>query len=136
MTGLLKHTLLPLSLLILLTGCKTLLQQDSETTLQNTLKAYEATLRWGYPGQVYNFLQQDLKEKTPIPASLQHIKITGYKVIKQPASVDETRAAQMVIIGYVHQERQIEHSLTDNQLWEYDEENNSWSRINPIPEFK
>ena len=67
----LKRSFLLITALFLLSGCKTLLtQQDSEKSLLETLKAYEATMRWGYPGQAYNFLRKDLARKTEIPTVL------------------------------------------------------------------
>ncbi len=126
-----------LALLTLLSGCKTLdlMQSDKEESLQNILKAYQSTVRWGYPGQAYNFLRKDIADKTPIPEHLSNISVTDYKVIRQPAQVSENQAAQTAIIGYIFDDRQVERTLTDKQLWEYDPENGSWSRINPIPEF-
>ncbi len=133
----LKRSFLLIIALFMLSGCKTLLtQKESETSLLETLKAYEATMRWGYPGQAYNFLRKDLAEKTEIPATLENIRVTGYKVIRSPIRSDETLASQVAVIGYVFDDRQVEISLTDRQLWEYDEEKKTWLRINPIPELK
>lgn len=133
----LKRSFLLIIAVFLLAGCNTLLtQKESEKSLMETLKAYEATMRWGYPGQAYNFLRKDLAEKTEIPATLQNIRITGYKVISSPVKSDENLASQVVVIGYVFDDRQVERSLTDRQLWEYDKEKKSWHRINPIPDLR
>ena len=133
----LKRSFLLITALLLLSGCKTLLtQQDSEKSLLETLKAYEATMRWGYPGQTYNFLRKDLAEKTEIPSTLQNIRITGYKVISAPVISNENLASQVVVIGYVFDDRQVEHSLTDRQLWEYGKEKKTWHRINSIPDLR
>ncbi|WP_321528997.1 hypothetical protein [Sedimenticola selenatireducens] len=69
MTGTALKTTLILLTLSLLTGCKTLnlMQDKKEETLQDRLKAYQSTVRWGYPGQAYNFLRQDIAAKTPVP---------------------------------------------------------------------
>jgi hypothetical protein len=139
MSRLLRHTLLLLTPLLLLPGCKSidmLYQKDSEKSLQATLHAYQATMRWGYPGQAYNFLHQDLAASAQVPGGLENIQVTGYKVIKRPDLVAEDQASQVVIIGYVFNDRQVEKSLTDRQLWQYDKEKDAWARINPIPEFK
>lgn len=127
-----------LSLLLLLSGCKTLnlMQDRKEEELQETLKAYQSTVRWGYPGQAYNFLRKDIAEKTPVPHNLANISITNYKVIRQPSPMGEDKATQTAIIGYLFDDRQVEKSLTDQQLWEYDPETQGWSRINPIPEYR
>ncbi len=119
-----------------LTACQSLMQKESEKTLQERLKAYEASVRWGYPGQAYNFLEPELAKKSEVPTSLVNIKVTQYKVIQRPNLVAENMAASVVVIGYVHDERQVERSLTDRQLWEYNTESKLWYRTNPIPEFK
>ncbi|MEJ1296208.1 MAG: hypothetical protein RPU63_01820 [Candidatus Sedimenticola sp. (ex Thyasira tokunagai)] len=133
-------TLVPLvAILLLLVGCKSLpalTQGDDERSLQDTLRNYEATVRWGYPGQAYNFLHEDLAKKTQPPESLNNIRVTGYKVIRAPGKAADGTVNQIAVIGYIFIDRQVEHSLTDKQHWEYDKENDSWSRINPIPEFK
>ena len=112
------------------------MQKESERTLQEQLKAYEASLRWGYPGQAYNFLKPELAKKSEIPKNIDRIKVTQYKVIQRPHLIAEDIAAQVAVIGYVHEDRQVERSLTDHQRWEYDKEKKHWYRINPIPEFK
>ncbi len=139
MTHRLKHLMLPLAVLLLLVGCQslpTLTQGDEERSLQKTLRAYEATMRWGYPGQAYNFLRDDLAQKSLPPESLSNIRITGYKVIRAPGKSTDGTVSQLAVIGYIFIDRQVEHSITDQQQWEYDKESDHWSRINPMPEFK
>ncbi len=133
------HLLCLFTLLLLITGCQglpTLTQGDEERSLEQTLRAYGATVRWGYPGQAYNFLHPDLAEPSPLPDSLQNIRITGYQVIRPPTKVADGTVNQTVVIGYIFIDRQVEHSVTDQQRWEYDKDTNSWSRINPLPELK
>lgn len=122
----------------LLSGCKTLnmMQDKKEESLQETLKNYRTAIRWGYPGQAYNYLHKDLAAKAVIPANLNNISITDYKVIQPPDLVSEKQAGQTAVISYIFDDRQVEKSLTDRQLWEFNEETTSWTRINPIPEYR
>ncbi len=122
----------------LLSGCKTLnlMQDKKEESLQETLKNYRSAIRWGYPGQAYNYLRKDLAEKTSVPTNLNNISITDYKVIQLPDLVSETQASQTAVISYIFDDRQVEKSITDRQLWEFDKESHTWTRINPIPEYK
>ncbi|PLX60556.1 hypothetical protein [Sedimenticola selenatireducens] len=137
MTGTALKTTLILLTLSLLTGCKTLnlMQDKKEETLQDRLKAYQSTVRWGYPGQAYNFLRQDIAAKTPVPTNLNNVSVTDYKVIRLPDLVSENQAAQTAVIGFIFDDRQVEKTIQDQQLWEYDPEAETWFRINPIPEF-
>lgn len=127
-----------LAALSLLTGCKTmnLMQDKKEETLQNRLKAYQSTLRWGYPGQAYNFLRKDIAAETPLPGNLGNVSVTEYKVIRPPDLVSENQATQTAVIGFIFDDRQVEKTLHDQQLWEYDPEAKTWFRINPIPEYR
>ncbi|WP_428609991.1 hypothetical protein [Sedimenticola sp.] len=138
MIGTTTRIISTLALLILLTGCKTLnLMQDKKAeTLQDTLKAYQSTVRWGYPGQAYNFLRKDIAAKTPVPTNLKNVSVTDYKVIRQPSQVSETQATQTAVIGFIFDDRQVEKTVHDRQLWEYDPETEAWFRINPIPEYR
>ncbi len=119
-----------------LTACQSLMQKESEKTLQSRIQAYEASVRWGYPGQAYSFLTPELSKKSVIPENLGRIKVTQYKVIQRPDLIAENVAAMVVVIGYVHEDRQVERSLTDQQRWEYNKEKKIWYRTNPIPAFK
>lgn len=127
-----------LAALALLTGCKTLnlMQDKKEETLQNRLKAYQSTVRWGYPGQAYNFLRKDIAAATPLPGNLNNVSVTEYKVIRPPAQVSENQATQTAVIGYIFDDRQVEKTLHDRQLWEYEPETKTWFRVNPIPEYR
>ncbi len=138
---------IPLILLLtlLLAGCKTLdigslTKSDAEKTLRTALRGYEATLRWGFPGQAYNFLKPELKAKSKIPDNLDNIKVTNYHVLQAPIMQGEKEetitAEQGVVILYVFEDRQIERKLVDNQTWEYIPDEKTWVRTNPIPEFK
>jgi len=138
MIGTVLRVIAILAALTLLTGCKTLnlMQDKKEETLQGRLKAYQSTLRWGYPGQAYNFLRQDTATKTPVPTNLNNVSVTEYKVIRPPDLVSENQATQTAIIGFIFDDRQVEKTLHDQQLWEYDSEAETWFRINPIPEYR
>jgi hypothetical protein len=138
MTGTVLRTVGLMAILMLLTGCKTLnlMQDKKEETLQDRLKAYQSTLRWGYPGQVYNFLRSDIAAQTPVPANLGNVKVTDYKVIRLPDLVSENQATQTAVIGFIFDDRQVEKTVHDQQLWEYDPEAETWFRINPIPEYR
>jgi hypothetical protein len=138
MAGTVLRTIGLLLMVTLLTGCKTLnmMQDKKEESLQETLKNYRTAIRWGYPGQAYNYLHKDLAVKAVIPSNLNNISITDYKVIQPPDLVSEKQASQTAVISYIFDDRQVQKSLTDRQLWEFNEETTSWTRINPIPEYQ
>jgi hypothetical protein len=139
MKGYLRY--LPLLMLpLLLLGCSavdTLKERQLGKELDNTLKRYNATIRWGNPVNAYGFLKPEIAVDTPIPSGMDNIRITEYLVVHPPTFVDKTTATQAVTISYIFEDRQVRHSLLDTQIWKRDnEESTSWYRANPIPEFK
>jgi len=126
-------------ILAMATGCQpiqTIKDKQSIVDLEKTLNAYENTLRWGRIENIFVFLDPELSAQTSVPEDLDNIRISEYYVLKQPALLDENRAAQSVRISYVLEDRQVEHSLIDDQQWERKEGTKLWHRTNPIPEFK
>lgn len=123
--------------LLLMVGCNSASISNSlkpeVEKLREALRAYEVTLRWGKIEDVYGFLTQELKERTPIPAGLENIKVTDYEVLTPP-TINDDKAQQRVRIQYIHQDRQVVRSLIDQQIWNNSKEK-GWVRANPVPFF-
>ena len=128
--------LLPLLALLLLAGCQTIEEKNSATKLENALKGYEATVRWGHLAAAYDYLAPELRAKAEIPADLDNIRITGYEKLTPAVAIDDHTATQRVSLSYVLRDRQVERRLTDDQVWQRQGEAGDWFRANPIPEFK
>ncbi len=122
--------------ILLLSGCQTLLQKDRMDSLRQTLRAYETTLRWGQLEQASQFLELEKAKEAKIPNNLNNIRVTHYEVMTPPVKMGEHRISQIVSIHFVLKDRQIEKTLTDRQIWEFDPEEKHWFRINPIPGFE
>ncbi len=135
MSGTFRKTVL-LFLIVVLGGCQTLQEKRMQRSLEQTLRRYEATVRWGYLEQIYDYLQPELAKNAVIPDNLRNIRVTSYEAIRKPANIDEHSITQIVAIRYVFDDRQVEKQLVDRQLWEFNEETEVWSRANPIPEFQ
>lgn len=132
-----RHRLIPLALLLLsVGGCQTLESRKSNIELEKILSSYQTTVRWGSPEQAYVFLQPEEYARESLPSGLDNIRVTGYEVIRPPAALDEGIVNQVAKISYVLKDRQIERTLVDEQVWEYQTEEKIWYRINPIPEYK
>ena len=132
--------LLPLLVTLLPAACGTvdnIKDKRLGNELQAVLSRYEAAVRWGNPQQAYGFLKPELAEQTPLPQGLENIEVSQYVVVNPPVLLTKTKATQTVGISYILVNRQIEHSLVDQQMWEReDEDSREWYRTNPIPEFK
>ena len=128
--------LLPVLLLLFIGGCQTIANKQSNIELEKVLNSYHTTVRWGNPEQAYIFLKPESFPDLEIPSDLDNIRVTGYEVIQQPTPLSEELVNQTARISYVLKDRQIERTLMDRQVWEYQAEHKIWYRINPIPEYK
>jgi len=123
-----------LGTLSLLASCQGMQFKDKQNTLEDTLHAYGSTLRWGNIADAYGFLTPELAKQVQVPDNLANIKVTQYNQLSSPVMKD-TEASVSVGIRYIHQDRQVERSLTDKQEWRHFE-GMGWRRSNPIPEFR
>lgn len=129
--------ILPLLLLfaLLLGGCGTIKSSSRENSLSVVLSSFGNTLRWGDPNGVYRFLKPGSPAAEAEQRNLDDIRVTEYRALQPPVETSEMHAVGKARIRYVHRERQIEKTIIDEQLWEYDPEQKVWFRTNPIPSF-
>lgn len=127
-----------LAVALLLTACQvpSITDRARDNKLRTTLNSYESVIRWGTLEKAYGFLSPELSAKASIPAGLGNIRVTSYEHITGPRQLGEDRATQTVLIEYVEQDRQIVHRLTDQQVWQWVEDESTWQRVSPIPAFK
>jgi len=126
-----------LIVVILLAGCQSLEIKERQNSLEKVLNAYETAIRWSYIHQAYSLMKPELIKNTEIPQGLENIKVTQYEILK-PAVIESIKsniARQVVFISYVEKDRQKEKTITDHQLWEYDDDAGRWYLISEIPEF-
>jgi hypothetical protein len=124
---------------ILLSGCggsEYIEKSKKSMKLDETLRVYESAVRWGKFDLVYSFGKLEPGERIELPANLSEIRVTRYNVMSPPYAEDEKTVSQTVDIRYVNVDYQIERSIQDDQVWEYDEELVRWYRISPVPEFR
>jgi hypothetical protein len=128
--------LLPIvGLVLALSACVTSGAREDELTI--TVRAYESTIRWGKIAAAYDFLLPDIAATAEIPKGLDEIKVTGYDRLTGliPTDEDRKRFRTSASIRYVHIDRQVERSITDQQVWEWDDDAKRWWRANPVPAF-
>jgi len=128
---------LPLLLVtLLLAGCQALEVRERQTSLDKALRAYETAIRWSYIHQAYSLMRPEQIEEVEIPSGLENIKVTRYEVLDPAVNDIKTNTArQVAFISYVEKDRQQEKTLTDHQLWEYDDSVGRWYLISGVPAF-
>ena len=121
-------------LLLTLSACQSLSEKRQSTQLEDTLRNYEAMVRWGDLSQVQQFASAGPDD------AVQHVtpglRVTGYQVVQGPSLLDPEHAVQTVIIEYVFESTQQVREVVDRQVWHYDPETQSWSRQSPLPDFR
>ena len=122
---------------VLLQGCAAIDDSKKTISLDQTLYYYESAMRWA-DFTAANSLRR--YEGAPAPATdptkLQRIKITGYDVLNTVPSDDESSVYITVKISYYDEDNLKLTSVTDNQVWQYDAEHDSWHISTPLPVFK
>jgi hypothetical protein len=126
---------LVVGLVLGLSACVTSVARQDELSI--TVRSYENTIRWGKIPAAYDFLQPDIAAAADNPKGLDEIKVTSYERLTGLLPTDEERRRfrTTASIRYVHIDRQVERSITDQQVWEWDDEAKRWWRANPIPAF-
>ena len=120
---------------LLLSGCQSLDRKKQDKLLTQTLRTYESTLRWGDLRKAYSFLEPELATKTDVPSGLENIQVTGYEIVSPPVPMSEKSIMQVAHIQYVLKDQQMEKSITDQQLWEYNLEDQRWYLTSKVPPF-
>jgi hypothetical protein len=121
---------------VCLTGCGTIEESKQSQQMEVRLHLYSKTARWGALENLYGFLTPEESVKIVFPDNLDNIRVTGYQVRIPPMMLDEHKLSQTVTIEYLLRDTQVIKVLSDDQVWEYNQETKEWFRANPIPEFK
>ena len=128
--------LLSILILLLLAGCGAVKKDKLAVGLQSATNAYQSALRWGYYETAYDFLHPDVRQGKPLPKVLDGLRLTGYDVVQPPTIQGEETATQIVMIEYLHEDRQIVKQITDRQLWRWDESVQAWRLHSGLPKFE
>ena len=125
-----------LAVVMLLTSCQTYREKSDEMKLDDLLRMYEKTLRWGNLPSIYNFLDADLRKQTPVPEELEIVKVTKVRRLTPVVPINETSVTLTISIDYVFEDEQVERTLVDEQVWAQQDESGEWFRTNTIPRFE
>jgi hypothetical protein len=127
--------LIPIILISFLTACQTFGERKRAQSLQDTLRSYEASIRW-HSGRHAAKFQDPQGNVTESRTDHANIRVTGYEVVQGPTMLGDLQAVQTALIQYVMQDSQVVKELMDQQVWRYNEEETTWFLNSPVPEFK
>lgn len=123
---------------VLLAACATEKMRPKQTVLDETLKAYAATIRWGKIEEAQAFIDPKVRVEHP-PSALElarfkQVQVTAYNE-QPPSPVSENEVRQVVEIGLVNINSQSARSVIDRQTWRYDEESKHWWLVTGLPDI-
>ena len=95
------------------------------------IRVYEDVVRWGDLHKMHAFVKD---KSSNMPTNLDNIRVTHYEA-SEITELAPWRWGQTAVISYVIKDRQTVKKLSDQQVWESDNEGKSWYRANPIPNF-
>lgn len=133
-----RRPLIGLLLCTLLAACATEKMRSRQTVLDETLRSYAATIRWGDIERAQAFLDPKVRE-TAAPSALdlaryRQVAISGYN--EQPLTpVGDDEVHQLVQIELVNVNTQSARSILDRQIWRYDEASNRWWLVSGLPDI-
>jgi hypothetical protein len=112
--------------------------QSKETILEDTLKNYAATIRWGDMLQAQAFVDPAYRQAHPMSdldmQRYRQVQVTAYN--DQPAApLNDLEVAQTVEIGLVNINTQGARSIIDRQVWRYDEKQKHWWLMTGLPDI-
>jgi hypothetical protein len=123
---------------VLLAACAMDKVRTKESILEETLRTYAATIRWGDMTQALAFVDPKYRQAHPLSdldlARYRQVQVTAYN--DQPAApVSETEVRQTVEIGLVNVNTQSARSIVDHQIWRYDEKEKRWWLMTGLPDI-
>lgn len=133
-----RRILIPLVTVSLLAlgGCATDKRNDALTT---TLNAYASTVRWGDFNSASKFVDPKVLEAHPISplemSRYQQYKVSGYDEGNGPVPKGQFEVRQTVQINLVNVNTQSERTVTDHQVWQYDEASKHWYLESGLPDI-
>jgi len=124
--------------IVLLSACAMDKMRNKETILDDTLRTYAATIRWGDVTQALAFVDPKYREAHPLSAvdlaRYKQVQVTAYDD-QPPTPVTETEVRQTVQIGLVNVHTQAARSVVDHQIWKYDEAEKRWWLTTGLPDI-
>jgi hypothetical protein len=123
---------------VLLGACASKEVRSKQTILDETLRSYASTIRWGDIAQAQAFLDPKYREAHPQTAlelaRYKQVEISGYD--EQPATpVNTNEVTQTVQISLINVHTQHERGVVDHQIWKYDEKAKRWWLTTGLPDI-
>jgi hypothetical protein len=119
--------------IITLTGCAALDDLGHKGAFQDITKAYASSMRWSDFDTAVLFVKQpDL----PSLETLNNIKITTYEVKHHLVIQEGVRIRQIASVAYFKKSNMLLRTISVEEIWELNAEDNQWYLTKGFPDFK
>jgi hypothetical protein len=126
------------TVLLALGACANTEIRSRETLLNETLRSYAATMRWGDITEVQAFIDPAQRIANPPSAidlaRFRQVQVSGYEA-QPPVPVSEGEVRQVVQIDLVNVNTQAARSVIDQQVWKFDEAAKRWWLVSGLPDI-
>lgn len=130
-----KYFLTGVLVTLLLAGCATISDNKRQKSFDETTLLYERAIRWGDFATASQFqrLEDDAQNNTlPQPG----IRVSSYRQLSRNTLSNDNTISVTVKIDYYHNDTLKVMTLTDNQVWSYTPDENTWRITTPLPAFR
>jgi len=131
-----RSTLVTVLAMGLLVACSVLKITDPMKDFEDASRAYGQALIWSEYNVAAAFLKSnDQGEKAAATGHLSLFRVTAYEPRFLKVLEKDARVRQIVKISYFKKDNLLVKTVSDDQLWEYDTEKDSWVLTTGFPKL-
>lgn len=124
------------TLVVMLAGCGALSSGKRSSNYQVQMLAFENAMRWGEFQSADKFRKRSPDTPATDFSTYEGVRVSSYEVMSTVPADNANQVMRTVKISYYRETNPSVRSITQKQLWEYDEEGEVWMLLGPLPEFK
>lgn len=125
-----------LALALLVAGCAT---DRRSTVLTSTLNRYANAVRWDGFASALEYVDPKWREEHPLSsldqARYQQVRVGSYDDGDGPIPTGPDEIRQVVRIGLINKNTQVERTIVDRQTWTWDEAAQRWWLSSGLPDI-
>ena len=119
---------------LMASGCSSLKITDPMKDFEDASRAYGQAITWSEYVVAATFLKSDDQgEKAVDIEQMNKFRVTAYEPRFLKVLEEDARIRQIVKISYFRKDNLIVKTISDDQLWEYDTEKDSWVLTTGFP---
>lgn len=122
----------------LLQSCATDPTRGKVKALDEAIRGYAATIRWGDFEQAEAYVEPAYREAHPLSsidrARYTQVRVSGYNEQKA-VRVSDDELRQNVEIVLINENTQSVRSIVDRQIWRYDSKAQRWWLVSGLPDI-